>query len=139
MSEHWQTLESNLRSRIDGCRMHRRKGKLKAVHGMVLEATGLEATLGELADVYSSQDKKIVTAEVVGLRDERTLLMPHGPVEGLSLSGYIVARGEAFRVPVGDGLLGRVLDARCEPLDDLGPVSPDEYSPLRLQFISFLK
>ncbi len=130
MSEHWQTLESNLRSRIDGCRMHRRKGKLKAVHGMVLEATGLEATLGELADVYSSQDKKIVTAEVVGLRDERTLLMPHGPVEGLSLSGYIVARGEAFRVPVGDGLLGRVLDARCEPLDDLGPVSPDEYSPL---------
>ena len=71
MSEHWQTLESNLRSRIDGCRMHRRKGKLKAVHGMVLEATGLEATLGELADVYSSQDKKIVTAEVVGLREEQ--------------------------------------------------------------------
>jgi flagellum-specific ATP synthase len=63
-----------------------------------------------------------VLAEVVGFRDERILLMPYGHVGGISTDSRIRATGRPITVPVGDGLLGRVVNAFSEPLDDGAPI-----------------
>jgi flagellum-specific ATP synthase len=117
----WAKFEANALNRLAHSNLCRRVGRLTAIQGLVLEATGLDVRLGELVDVIPAHGGESVVAEVVGLRSEQVLLMPYGAVEGLSLASEVVARGEAFTVPVGAALLGRVIDATGKPLDDLPP------------------
>ncbi|MEO4049391.1 FliI/YscN family ATPase [Pseudomonas sp. CAU 1711] len=125
----WQRFESEALARIAQADLCRRVGRLSAIQGMVLEATGLDVKLGELVDILPARGGAAITAEVVGLRGDQALLMPYGTVDGLCLSSQVLARGEAASVAVGDALLGRVLDATCEPLDDLPPPSDLQRKP----------
>lgn len=115
----WSALETSVASGLQQASLCRRYGRLRAIQGLVLEATGLDLRLGELVDVIPARGGESVTAEVVGLRIDHTLLMPYGAIEGLCLASEVVARGEAYTVAVGEALLGRVLDAIGQPLDDL--------------------
>jgi len=117
----WAKLEAKALTQLAHSNLCRRVGRLTAIQGLVLEATGLDVRLGELVDVIPARGGEAVVAEVVGLRSEHVLLMPYGSVEGLCLASEVVARGEAFSVPVGAALLGRVIDATGQPLDDLPP------------------
>jgi flagellum-specific ATP synthase len=117
----WAKLEAKALTQLANTNLCRRVGRLSAIQGMVLEATGLDVRLGELVDVIPARGGDSVIAEVVGLRSEQVLLMPYGAVEGLCLASEVVARGEAYTVPVGAALLGRVIDATGKPLDDLPP------------------
>lgn len=114
----WQAYEKQQLAQLARATLCRRVGRLISIQGLVLQATGLEVKLGELVDIVPAAGGGALVAEVVGLRRECVLLMPYGPVDGLCLASEVVARGEAYRVPVGQGLLGRVLDATCRPLDD---------------------
>src|SRR4051812_15598952 len=60
-----------------------------------------------------------VPAEVVGFRDSRTLLMPLGEMHGIGPGNSVTASGSQLRVPVGEELLGRVVDALGRPMDGL--------------------
>ncbi len=61
-------------------------------------------------------------AQAVGFRTGRTLLMPLAGMEGIRPGAEVVATGRALMAPVGDGLLGRVLDGLGRPIDGLGPL-----------------
>jgi flagellum-specific ATP synthase len=54
---------------------------------------------------------------VVGFREGRTLLMPLGELHGIGPGTKVLGTGAPFRVPVGSGLLGRVIDGLGNPLD----------------------
>ncbi len=56
---------------------------------------------------------------MVGFRDGRTLLMPLGELNGIGPGTRVLATGAPFRVAVGPGLLGRVVDGLGVPLDEL--------------------
>ncbi|MCG0278395.1 MAG: flagellar protein export ATPase FliI [Thermanaeromonas sp.] len=101
-------------------------GKITRVTGLTLEARGLRAAIGEICHIYNNGQTPIV-AEVVGFRDEVTLLMPLGELEGIGPGCRVVATGEAFTVPVGGDLLGRILDGLGRPLDGGPPVKGQRY------------
>lgn len=92
------------------------QGWLSEAVGLVLEAQGIEATLGSVVRLSPAAAAE-VDAEVVGVRGARTLLMPLGPTEGLRVGTPVRALSGVARVPVGDALLGRVLDGLGRPLD----------------------
>ena len=148
----WQALEQRVLTQLAQVNLCRRIGRLSSIQGMVLQATGLDVRLGELVDIRPARGGRVITAEVVGLRSEHTLLMPYGPVDGLSLASEVRARGEAYSVPVGESLLGRILDATCEPLDDLpaplglvrmprfvAPINPLHRSPITTPLVTGVK
>ncbi|TWC11294.1 type III secretion system FliI/YscN family ATPase [Pseudomonas sp. SJZ085] len=148
----WQGLESRLLTQLAQTRLCRRVGRLSSIQGMVLHATGLDARLGELVDIQPAQGGEAVVAEVVGLRSDYTLLMPYAPVDGLCLASEVHSRGAPYTVPVGDGLLGRVLDATCNPLDDrpapegvkrmprfVAPINPLHRSPITTTLVTGVK
>jgi flagellum-specific ATP synthase len=66
-------------------------------------------------------------AEVVGFRDQFTLLMALQETAGLGPGDIVTALGHPLRIGVGVGLLGRVLNGLGEPLDGLEPIVPEEY------------
>jgi flagellum-specific ATP synthase len=97
--------------------LHVRHGRVSNLIGLIIEATGVQAEVGELCFVDTGRHSSPVPAEVVGFRESRTLLMPLGEMHGIGPGNSVTASGEQFRVPVGEELLGRVVDALGAPMD----------------------
>jgi flagellum-specific ATP synthase len=101
----------------------RRHGFVSNLIGLIIEATGLQAEVGEVCLVGTDRSRAAgnepVPSEVVGFRDGRTLLMPLGELHGIGPGTRVLATGAPFRVAVGDGLLGRIVDGLGIPEDGL--------------------
>lgn len=99
------------------------KGKISQAIGLTLEATGPRLSLGELCYIRTNHGTgRYVPAEVVGFRNNRTLLMPLGDLEGIGPGSELLASGMTLRVKVGMELRGRVLNGLGEPIDGKGPL-----------------
>jgi FliI/YscN family ATPase len=100
-------------------------GRVDRVSGVIIEATGVPAAIGEIcrirrADHAGTAD---VEAEVVGFRGSTTLLMPHGELVGIAPMQSVIALRRTFSVPVGEELCGRVVSGFGRPVDG-GPPLP---------------
>ncbi len=97
-------------------------GRVVQVIGLVIESLGPSAMIGEVCKVYTDRTRPPITAEVVGFRDNRVLLMPLGIMEGIKAGSEVVATRSTHHVSVGSELLGRVLDGLGNPMDERGPL-----------------
>jgi len=113
------------------------EGRVEVVSGVMVEAVGVPAALGELCCIHRTNGDP-VDAEVIGFRSSQTLLMPHGDLRGIAPDQRVTALRRPFEAPVGDALLGRVLDGFGAPIDGgptpatklSRPVHADAPSPL---------
>ena len=129
------------------------EGKLIRVAGLVLEAAGLRLPVGAVCEIHSTNPadpQPPVLAEVVGFAGDRAFLMPTGDVHGLASGARVVPRNlpinppqlgrtnhpwrrsedRTRHLPIGDGLLGRVISAEGEPLDRHGRLQLVRSEPL---------
>lgn len=102
---------------VDTCRV---AGRIVQVVGLTIEALGLETQIGEICEIPTRGDTLV--CEVVGFREKRALLMPLGDLDGIQPGSPIYPTNRSFAVPVGDALLGRVLDGLGRPIDGKGPL-----------------
>lgn len=105
-------------------------GRVTRVVGLVIEAVGVDVAMGELCRVRSLTHAATVLAEVVGFHERGVLLMPFGQVDGIHPGSAVEAMERSLGLPVGMGLLGRVLDGLGKPIDGLGPLGPTVRVPL---------
>lgn len=94
-------------------------GKVHRISGFLIEATGLKAKIGSLCQVWCSDEAQI-TAEVIGFQADITYLMTSEDIVGISPGSSVIQLNEFPKIPLGDGLLGRVINAEGLPLDSLG-------------------
>ena len=106
------------------------RGRVSKAVGMVIEATGIQAHVGELCELVTPGEPPLL-AEVVGFHQHTAILTPLGSTTGLSALTEVVPTGRGHDCPVGPALLGRVLDALGRPLDDKGPLGPHERAPVQ--------
>jgi flagellum-specific ATP synthase len=99
----------------------RRQGFVCNLIGLIIEATGLQAEVGEVCLIGGEDPNGGIPAEVVGFRQGRTLLMPLGELQGIGPGTRVLATGAPFRVAVGPGLLGRIVDGLGNPADGVPP------------------
>ncbi len=104
-------------------------GRVTRVSGIVVEAALPQVAVGT-ACVITAMGGRQVMAEVVGFAGPHVLLMPFGDLAGIGEGSPVVPRSAAGSIPVGDQLLGRVVDAAIEPIDGLGPLSLSHRAPL---------
>ena len=124
-------------------------GRLTRVTGLVMEAVGLKMPVGSTCVVELPQSR--IEAEVVGFSGDKIFLMPENDVQGLMPGARVVpqepvvtpalggknrtltrrAADRTRHLPVGNMLLGRVLDGAGRPLDQLGPLPEEETAPLQ--------
>lgn len=103
-------------------------GKIVKVVGLTLESIGPEANINDVCVIVTQDKKHEIYAEVVGFKDSRVLLMPIGNIEGIGVGSMVYCTKDSFRVPVGDELLGKVLDGVGKPLDGEELNLADSYS-----------
>ncbi|MDR2405463.1 MAG: FliI/YscN family ATPase [Deltaproteobacteria bacterium] len=106
------------------------EGRVTKVTGLVIEGDGPAAAVGEVCYI-DTPDAEPLECEVVGFKEKTIQLMPVGDMAGLTPGARIRSSGAPPKVKVGPGLLGRVLDGRGEPMDDLGPFEVEASYPIR--------
>lgn len=124
-------------------------GRLTRINGLVMEASGLKLPLGAGARIQV-RGTTMVEAEVVGFSGDRLFMMPTEDVYGLSPGALVFPLSptptppilgqiptpqrrmpdRAKHLPVGDALLGRVVDGNGRPLDDLGTITTQQLHSL---------
>jgi flagellar biosynthesis/type III secretory pathway ATPase len=104
-------------------------GRVVRTVGLLVESRGPRAQVGELCELHSDQGPPLML-EVVGFRDGHLQTVPLGSTTGIRPGDIITARGRAATMPVGEGLLGRVLDGLGRPIDSLGPIRVQDEAPL---------
>lgn len=92
-------------------------GKIENIVGMTVEATGGNASIGDIAMIYSENKNQHIPSEVVGFKDDRILLMPYEDIAGISAGSFIRNTKNRLKIPVGNNLIGQVLDAMGRPID----------------------
>src|SRR5437773_136070 len=109
-----------LNREIEHCELFRMVGKLRSANGLITCA--LPAAIGDQCEIQGAGGRATL-AEVISFADGIAYLVPYEPVENLRAGMPVVHLRQALGVPVGDGLLGRVLDGLGRPLDGRGPVT----------------
>ncbi len=97
-------------------------GRIRHLVGLNLEAEGINAAVGEICHVVVGRHSR-VPCEVIGFAEDRVLLTPLHYTDGMRPGQEVVPSGRPLKIPVGEGLLGRVLDGTGAPIDDRGPVA----------------
>jgi len=105
-----------------------REGRVRRLVGMTLEVEGLPGEVGELCVVKGAQGD--VAVEIVGFHGATTTLLPLERLDGIAEGAAVLATGEPFCAPVGDALLGRVIDGLGRPLDERGPLTDVRRRPV---------
>ncbi len=105
------------------------RGRVSRVVGLMVEAEGIPGLLGEMCRIERAGEPPVLS-EIVGFRDGRALLMPLGQLRGVQAGARITSDGALFAVPVGEQLLGRVVDGLGHPIDGHGPLSTTLRQPL---------
>ncbi len=106
-------------------------GKINKVVGLIAEGTGLNLSVGDVCHILPDDGKsEEVAAEVVGFRDGNLLFMPYGEMRGVRPGSLVRNSSLPPLFPVGQGLLGRVLDAFGEPLDNKPQVEAEGMVPI---------
>jgi flagellum-specific ATP synthase len=106
-------------------------GSVKRAVGLVVESLGPPVSIGELCEITSEgQNEAPIPAEVVGFRDNYVLSMPLLKANGVKLGDKVIRRKKKASVPVSTALLGRVINAMGEPIDDKGPIDYTEEYPI---------
>jgi len=110
-------------------RAPRHVGRLVGHDGGMLEVTGFSRPIGAGARIRAA-DGTSVRAEVVGFRGSRAVLVPLDQDAPLENGARVEPDSAANMVQVGEGLIGRVIDAMGQPLDRKGPVLANGQWPL---------
>src|SRR5665647_564287 len=107
----------------------RLNGKVTQVVGLVIEGYCPDTSVGAICEIKPVEGPPI-PAEVVGFRNNKTLLMPLGELRGVGLDSLITVRRDNATLGVGPLMLGRVIDGLGNPIDDKGPIHIEEEYPI---------
>ncbi len=105
-------------------------GKIENIVGMSIEASGGRAAIGDICRIYNSESGRQVTAEVVGFKNDRILLMPYSNMNGISAGNFVRNTGSQLTLRVGEYLRGRIINALGQPIDGQGAF--EEGTPYRV-------
>jgi flagellum-specific ATP synthase len=149
----WRRYLADLRSFAADALPLETQGRLVRVTGLVLEAAGIRVPVGSVCEIRQDgrgDGAPPVLAEVVGFSGDRAYLMPTGDIQGLSSGALVAPRptpavsmklwaprhrwrrtiDRTLHLPVGDGLLGRVVDSHGQPMDRKGPLAQVHDEPV---------
>ena len=108
------------------------RGRVTQVVGTIIRAVVPSVRVGEVCLLRTPGDDFEMQAEVVGFARDAALLTPLGDMHGISSATEVIPTGRTHMVPVGEGLLGRVLDGLGRPLDVAthGPLEVEQHYPV---------
>jgi flagellum-specific ATP synthase len=99
-------------------------GKVSAVRGLIIEVTGLynQCSIGSYCEIMINHSSTIISAEVVGIKNDVVLVMPFQNTTGIALGSHVRAVSGIHTISPNITWMGRVIDAFGNPIDGKGPL-----------------
>ncbi|MEM9787163.1 MAG: FliI/YscN family ATPase, partial [Pseudomonadota bacterium] len=104
------SLGGALRETIADNDLYAMSGRVTKVIGTIIYAVVKDVQVGEIVELFTRETGARLLAEVVGFLNNEALLSPIGETQGVAPKTEVYPTGRVQRVPVGEGLRGRVLD-----------------------------
>lgn len=114
-------------------------GKVSEIIGLMVEGYGPAASIGDVCGIFPHGSDKHLTAEVVGFKQGKVLLMPLESMQGLGPGCKITALGRKASIMVGRQLLGRVVDGLGNAIDNKGTIRFEDEYPIYAEPINPLE
>lgn len=111
-------------------------GKIENVVGMAIEASGSRASIGDIAMIYDEDKNRQIPVEIVGFKDNRLQLMAYENLNGISAGSFVRNTGKRLKIPVGEFLRGRIIDAVGKPMDGKGDLETQRYYYVENSYIN---
>ena len=111
-------------------------GKIENVVGMSMEASGGRSSIWDIVMIYNEEQNRQVPAEVVGFKDGKIQLMTYEATSGIASGSFVRNTRHRLKVPVGDFLRGRIINAMGEPIDGKERFHPREYYTVNSPYVN---
>lgn len=111
-------------------------GKVENVVGMSIEASGGNASIGDIAMIYDDDRKQQIPVEVVGFKNDRIQIMAYENMSGIATGSFVRNTKKRLKIPVGEFLRGRIIDAMGRPMDNKGPFQSQRHYYVENTFIN---
>lgn len=103
--------------------LYTHKGRIRSTVNMTVEVTGLISNVGDICTIYLDDGQEVL-AEVIGIKNDITVLMPYQDVEGIGFGNVVINTNQKLTVSPSDALVGRTIDALGRPIDGGPPLAP---------------
>ncbi len=111
-------------------------GKVENVVGMSIEASGGNASIGDIAMIYDEDRNQQIPVEVVGFKNDKIQIMAYENMSGIAVGSFVRNTRKRLKIPVGEFLRGRIIDAMGRPMDNKGNFHSQRYYYVENTFIN---
>ena len=105
-------------------------GTIKKISSNIIEASGLNPSIGDIVKIISKSSDKFELGMVSEIDQNSFFISPFGFVEGFKIGDKIFINDQGMMIPVGDALLGRVVDPFMRPKDGKGEIHTTITTPI---------
>jgi len=101
-------------------------GRIREIKGSIVKVDGLaNCMVGQIVNL--SGNKK---GFVIGFNETDVLVLLLEAAGKMKAGDRVSSETEAFKIPVGDNFLGRIVNSLCEPMDGKGKIEENTFSPV---------
>jgi len=118
----------SIRKKIKNTSLSPAYGVVKSINANAIIATGLKVSLGQSVTIVTGDERRL--GMVTSLGTDSFTITPFSFVEGMQVGDKVLLNRKSLDIPVGDNLLGRVVDPFMNPIDGKGAIYLDEYEPI---------
>lgn len=101
-------------------------GKVTKIVGLRLESIGPISKIGDICEIETLDKTAKVLAEVVGVEGLNVFLLPYTELEGIGYGSIVTNLNHVLEIPVGQNLIGRIVDPLAQAIDGLGEIETNE-------------
>lgn len=112
-------------------------GVITKISANMLEVSALDAGIGDIVQIEGSGANQL--GMVTQIYEGGASVSPFGFVEGFKIGERVYASDIGMSIPVGEGLLGRVVDPFMRPKDGKGPIFSTQRVPIMKAPIDAMK
>ena len=110
----------NFSEGVKNCNFHHYAGRVAKISNLSIEALGLSGNVGDLCLIKVSSSKgKDIFAQIISQSSKSSILMPFGDTDGIGIDAEVSCLSEPLKIPVGDELLGQVIDPLGNSLNNV--------------------
>jgi flagellum-specific ATP synthase len=128
---------SKIKTKLKTTKLSKPFGNITKINPTSLEASGLNPGIGDIVRIVSNENETLGMVTVV--EKNRFIVTPFSFLEGFKVGDKIFIDENGMKIPVGDGLLGRIVDPFMNPLDEKGSIEFSKRYPIMKKPISPLK
>jgi flagellum-specific ATP synthase len=130
----------NILNKIDNNNLFIPFGRIVGISSTNIKAWGLEVAIGDIVKIESVENLYTVLGMVASIDNDNFTIIPFSFIDGFRIDDKVYLQKDGLSVPCGYGLLGRVVDALGEPIDNKGRIENlEENSPINKPSISALE